>query len=123
MVDEDAEKVYAPFLINRALSHHFDTVMMANMMNLSSNISKRMHYDFLLGTVRSVKRPFKKWHKYIQPDDIDIIKENYDCSTEKALEILKLLTVDQVQSIKNKTNKGGVDNVRNHDRGNTKNKK
>ena len=44
MEDDIAEKVYAPFMINRSLSYFYDTVGMANVMNRFHHISNKLQY-------------------------------------------------------------------------------
>ena len=65
IVDDLTEKDYNPFLVNRALSQHKDCVLFANEMNRRHFTDKKMQFDFLLKTVRSMKRPFAKWAKKI----------------------------------------------------------
>jgi hypothetical protein len=103
------EKDYVPFLINRALSQHYDCVLYANQMNIYSNLDKRLQYQFYLNSIRSYKRPFQKWLKRETVADLDTVKEYYNISTEKAKEALKILTDDQLNIIKQKLDKGGSD--------------
>ena len=70
IVDEITEKEYQPFLINRALSQHKDCVLFANEMNRRHHLDKKPQFDFLLNTVRSMKRPFAKWVKAEKNDEI-----------------------------------------------------
>ena len=48
-IDEDpsVEKEYPPFIINKCLSGHLDTVMFANEMNKYPFLPKKMQHDFL----------------------------------------------------------------------------
>lgn len=123
VVTKDDEKDYNAFIVNRALSQHLDCVLPANQMNLNAHLEPKMQFDFLLNIVRGYKRPWQTWNKYEKPDDLDLIKEYYSCSSEKALVILNLLGQDQIQQIREYNNKGGVDNVRKSSRGKTKEKK
>ena len=108
MVDEETEAVYAPFLINRALSYHKDCIMYANEMNRRHHIDKKMQNDYLLNTVRSKKRPFNKWVKPEKSEDLECIKTYYGLSSLKAREALRLLTDEQIQELKEKTDTGGL---------------
>jgi hypothetical protein len=67
-----------------------------------------MQNDFLLNTVRSVKRPFAKWAKSEKNNDIECIKLVYGLSDSKALDALRLLTKEQIQQLKEKTFTGGL---------------
>ena len=100
METQEDEKAYVPFVVNRALSYHMDTVLLANEMNKLPNTDKKLQYDFLINIVRSRKRPYQKWTKYIAPDDIEVVKEYYGYSNEKATAALQLLSPDQLEKIK-----------------------
>jgi len=100
------EKKYPPFIINKCMSHHMDTVMFSNEMNQYPGLDKKIQYDFFINTVRSRKR-FSPWGKKEKVKDLEAIKEYYCYSTEKALQALEILTPIQVNFIKDKLNKGG----------------
>lgn len=108
IVDEHTEKAYEPFLVNRALSYHFDCIMFANEMNRRPFVDKKLQNDFLINTVRSRKRPFNKWVKAEKSEDIACIKTFYGLSTAKAQEALSLLNEEQLQQLKEKTAEGGL---------------
>ena len=97
--DELAEKGYNPYLVNRGLSYFQDTISLANEMNQNHFLDKKLQYEFLLNIVRKRKR-FSKWHKKQEDENVDIICEYYNCSQRKAVEILKVLTEDQVSAIR-----------------------
>ena len=100
------EKQYNSFIINRSLSYFQDTILLSNEMNINHHLDKLLQFHFLLNTVRKRKR-FSKWVKPEIVDDLEIVKEFYGYSTEKAYQILPLLTNEQLQIIKNKIKKGG----------------
>ena len=108
MVDAETEKIYIPFLVNRALSQHYDCILYANEMNRRHFLDKKLQNDFLLNTVRSKKRPFVKWAKSEKNDDIECIKKIYGLSDAKALDALRLLNDEQIQKIKENTEIGGL---------------
>ena len=108
IVDEITEKNYTPFLTNRALSQHKDCVLFANEMNRRHGADKKMQNDFLLNTVRSMKRPFAKWAKSEKNDDLECIKLVFGLSDSKAQEVVRLLSKEQIQQIKEQTQKGGL---------------
>ena len=58
--DPDTERKYAPFIINKCMSGHLDTVLLANEMNINCHLDHKMQYDFLKSTVKKNKR-FSKW--------------------------------------------------------------
>jgi hypothetical protein len=45
--NQDLEKAYTPFLVNRGLSFTADTLLAANEMNAAPFLDKRMQYDYL----------------------------------------------------------------------------
>ena len=108
IVDEITEKEYTSFLVNRSLSYHKDCIMYANEMNRRHFLDKKMQSDFLLNTIRSQKRPFAKWAKAEKSDDLECIKQIFNFSDSKAREARRLLTQDQIQELKEKTDIGGL---------------
>jgi hypothetical protein len=108
IVDDLTEKEYQPFLVNRALSQHKDCVLFANEMNRRHHSDKKMQNDFLLNTVRSMKRPFAKWAKAEKNDDLECIKLAFSLSDSKAREALRLLSKEQILQLKEDTYKGGL---------------
>jgi hypothetical protein len=109
IVDDWSEKQYNPFIVNKSLSFGADTVIAANEMNSRPHLEKRLQFDFLINIVRPRKR-FNKWLKAEKVEDIDVIKQYYKYNTEKALQALELLTPDQILTIKEKLNTGGLTN-------------
>jgi hypothetical protein len=106
MIDDLDEKAYVPFVVNRSLSYFQDTIMFANEMNRWHHIDNRLAFDFLINTIRKRKR-FSKWIKPEKENDIDVVKEYYGYSNEKARQVIPLLTHDHITAIKGKVNKGG----------------
>ena len=107
MVDDIAEKGYNAFMVNRSLSYFNDTVLIANEMNRHSHLDSRLQFDFLINIVRKRKR-FSKWAKPQIESDIEVIKEYYDYSNEKARQALSLLSPDQINGLRKKVSKGGT---------------
>ena len=106
MIDDVAEKAYAPYMVNRQLSYFNDTVLAANEMNLKHHIDNRLQFDFFINIVRKRKR-FSKWFKPEQISDLDVVKKYYGYSNEKARQVLALLSTEQINELKNKVAKGG----------------
>jgi hypothetical protein len=97
---------YPPYIVNRCLSGHLDTVLFANEMNKYSNLDKDLQYAFLLYTLRKRKR-FSPWLKKEQVNNLDLVKKHYGYSNEKAKVALTLLTKTQIEHIRNKHDMGG----------------
>jgi len=106
MVDDLAEKAYNSFMVNRSLSYFNDTVLMANEMNINHHLDNRLQFDFLINIVRKKKR-FSKWIKPETVSDVEVVKEYYGYSNEKARQALSLLTSEQINELKKKVYKGG----------------
>ena len=109
MKSEDKEwiKKYPAFIINKILSGFQDAIMLVNEVNRNHFLDKDMQYSFLLNSIRSKKRfsPFLRANKL---KDIDLVKEYYGYSNEKAKTVLDILTKDQLKLIKEKLYKGGT---------------
>ena len=109
LVEEDpvAIKGYAPYIINRCLSGHLDCVLFANEMNKYSFLDKDMQYSFYLNTLRKRKR-FSPWLRKDKVTDLEIIKQYYGYSNEKAENALNILIPDQIKFIKQRLDTGGM---------------
>ena len=106
LLTEQDEKSYSPFMVNRALSYHRDTALIANQMNLYPSTDKKLQYDFLLNIVRASKRPYSKWYKKAKSSDLETVKEYYGYGDSKAVEALKILSNDQIAAMKKQLYKG-----------------
>jgi hypothetical protein len=106
MVDDISEKTYSPFMVNRGLSYFPDTILYANEMNLNHHIDSRLQFDFLINIIKK-KRRFSKWAKPMNIENLELIKEYYGYSNEKAKSVLSLLNDDQINELKMRIYKGG----------------
>jgi len=106
MVDDIAEKSYIPFMVNRGLSYFPDTILYANEMNLNHHIDHRLQFDFFINIIKKKKR-FSKWAKAIDIENLQLIKEYYGYSNEKAKSVLSLLNNEQIEELKIRIYKGG----------------
>ena len=106
MIDDVAEKAYAPYMVNRQLSYFPDTVLAANEMNRNHHIDNRLQFDFFINIIRKRKR-FSKWYKPETVSDLEAVKKYYGYSNEKARQVLTLLNTDQINELKRKVTTGG----------------
>lgn len=106
MVDDISEKAYTPFMVNRGLSYFPDTILYANEMNLQHHIDHRLQFDFFINIIKKKKR-FSKWAKPINIENLELIKEYYGYSNEKAKSVLSLLNDTQINELKLRMYKGG----------------
>ena len=104
----EEQKDYNAYVINKALSFHYDCVLQANEMNQYPNLPNLLQYHYLLNKVRGYKRPYQKWVKRETTEDLDAIKEYYDYSNDKARDVMVLLNDAQLEEIKKRLYKGGT---------------
>jgi hypothetical protein len=105
----ETEKDYNAFVVNRALSFHYDCVLQANEMNRYPSLPGSLQYQYLLNTIRGYKRPFRPWQKRETIENLEAVKEYYNYSYEKAKEVMVLLNANQIEEIKKQIHKGGTD--------------
>ena len=108
LIEEDPSTIkdYAPYIINRCLSGNIDSILFANEMNKYSFLDKDMQYSFYLNTLRKKMR-FSPWLRKDKVTDLEIIKQYYGYSNEKASNALKILTPEQINYIKQRLETGG----------------
>ena len=107
--DEEWEKKYPPFIINKCVYPFQDTIMLVNEINQLPHLDKKLQFDFLLNSIRSRKR-FTPWLKASRIEDLEYVKEYYGYSNDKAKQALDILTDEQIATIKQKLRKGGMKN-------------
>tara|TARA_B100000029_G_C16899562_1_gene713525 strand:+ start:42 stop:422 length:381 start_codon:yes stop_codon:yes gene_type:complete len=108
LIDEDPslEKEYPPYIINRCFSGHIDSIMFANELNKHPNLPKKLQYDFFLNSLRKKKR-FSPWLRKDQIKNLDLIKQYYGYSNEKAKQVLNILTKEQLSFMRDRLETGG----------------
>jgi hypothetical protein len=106
-LDDQAEKEYIPFIVNKSLSYFVDTVMYANEMNYYNQMPKEWQFEYLRCSINKGKR-YGGWVKKDQDSThLPLVKEYYKYSDEKAKAALSLLTDDDLAIIKQKLFRGG----------------
>jgi hypothetical protein len=104
--DELAEKGYKPYLTNRSLSYHQDSILYANEMNMRPHLDSKLQYEYLLNTLRKRKR-YSKWKKEVPDATVEMIMEYYGYSRSKAEQALRVFTDEQIETIRNNSDRGG----------------
>ena len=99
--DPDIEKQYPSYIVNRCLSGHIDAILFANEMNMRPNLSKKLQYDFFLNSLRKRKR-YSPWIRKEQLENLDLVKSYYGYSSEKAKQVLNILTREQLSFIRDR---------------------
>ncbi len=97
---------YNPYLTNRCFAEHIDTILMAEEMNQAHNLAPDLQYEFYYYAVRRGRR-FGFPPKPPEVEHLELIQRHYGYSREKAIQALKLLTFDQIQSILRSKDTGG----------------
>jgi len=108
MTTPDFERAYNPFMVNRALSYHFDTVLLASEMNENPHLPARLQYDYLRSSVRKRKR-FAKWHKPEASENLDAAMEFFGLGRRQAEEALSVMTPVQIMDMKQCLCRGGLE--------------
>lgn len=101
------EKDYNPFITNKALSFYLDTILYANEMNQHSHLDKHMQYSYFINTIRGMNRKHA-WIKKQKDEDVELVKDFYRVNHKHALEIVNLLTENDLKQIKRTIKIGGV---------------
>ena len=104
--DEDWEKKYPSYIVNKCLFPFPDTILLVNEMNRLHHLDKKLQFDFLLNSLRPRKR-YTPWMKAKKVETLEYVKEYYGYSNEKARAALELLDEKQISAIKEKLYKGG----------------
>lgn len=105
--DEGAVKGYPPFIINKCLAHHTDSILYANEMNKHSELDKKMQYDFYINSLKPRKR-FAPWAKKETLEHLDLVKQYYGYNHNKALAALRILTNSDLEKIAKLLDTGGT---------------
>ena len=106
IIDEETEKQYNPYIVNKGLSFGADTIIHANEMNSRPHIPKIAQNFYLINNIVKRKR-YNKWIKSELNNDLELVKQYYGYSKEKAKQALSILNQDQLDTIKQKLEKGG----------------
>tara|TARA_B100000902_G_scaffold360301_1_gene376828 strand:- start:451 stop:837 length:387 start_codon:yes stop_codon:yes gene_type:complete len=98
---------YPPYIVNKCLAGHLDCIMFANEMNKYHFLSKDMQYNFYINILRKRKR-FSPWIRKDKVTNLDCVKQYYGYSNEKASQVLKILSNEQIDFIKQRLDTGGT---------------
>lgn len=97
---------YSKFLVDMMLSRHVDTVLFAEEMNERPRLSNKMHFYYLWHAIPKKKR-FSKMNKGPKIKNLELVKQYYGYSDEKAMEIMDLLAEKDFEYIKQSLYQGG----------------
>ena len=97
---------YNPFLTNRAFAGFIDTIMLATEMNQHPDLDPYLQYQFYYYGVRKGSR-FDPISKPTEPEGLEVVMAYYQYSKQKALEVMPILTKDNILGMIKSMNKGG----------------
>ena len=106
--DEQRERKYPPYIVNKCVAPFQDTIMLVNEINQFHHLDKKLQFDFLINSLRPRKR-YTPWVKAMKLENLEYVKEFYGYDNEKAKVALDILDDEQISAIKQKMNKGGRD--------------
>jgi hypothetical protein len=104
--DEEWERKYVPFIVNKCVGAFPDTIMLVNEINQLPNLDKKLQFHFLINSLRPRKR-FTPWLKATKLENLEYVKEFYGYSNVKAKAALDILSDDQLATIRKRLYKGG----------------
>lgn len=97
---------YNPFLTNRAFAGFIDTIHFAEQMNQHHRLAPDLQYDFYYYGIRKGSR-FDPVPKREDPVGLDIVMAYFKYSRQKAMEVLGLLSHDDLLNMNSSMDKGG----------------
>ena len=106
--DEQWEKKYPSYIVNKCVAPFQDTIKLVNEINQFHHLDKKLQFDFLINSLRPRKR-YTPWVKAMKLENLEYVKEFYGYDNEKAKVALDILNDKQISAIKQKMNKGGRD--------------
>jgi len=104
--DPSLKKDYPPFIVNKCLSGHLDCILFANEMNKYHFLDRDIQYNFYINILRKKKR-FSPWIRKDKITDLEYVKSYYGYSNEKASQVMKILSHEQIEFIKQRLDTGG----------------
>jgi hypothetical protein len=110
LMEQDAanEKSYVPFLMNKAMSYHYDCLSFVQDMNQRYHLEPRMQHDYLFQTIRGKRRPFIKSVKPEVHATLTNIQKVFGYSPLKAKDAMAILSPDSLMSIMRFCDTGGL---------------
>jgi hypothetical protein len=99
LLNDETVKSYNPFLVNYYVAMDKNLVFFADAMNRHGReLPKRLHYLFYLKEVPPKKR-FLRYEKGTKETGLESMKKYFCVNTEKARDIMGLLSEDVIKSI------------------------
>ncbi len=106
--DDNSDREYSAFMVNRGLSQYADTIMFAQIMNTyGSYTSNRAQYDFYRYGITNKKKRFAKWSKAKKHEDLLEYASYFGMTPDLFEKNLELMTDEQISEMKSMFEKGG----------------
>lgn len=102
--DPAFEKTYSQYMINRFLAMYRGTLEMSNLLTGLEDISNKNHFLLLMKTLPKKKIWFSYKKKEFTPNktSVNIISDYFRVSKKDAIDILKLLSPEQLNNIESR---------------------
>jgi len=112
VLHENEHNEYEPYKMNKFLSQSADSIFDVNDMNGLPDLPIPLQYDYFINSIRRRSRRPEKWlvDSSMSVNDLDIVKEYFNYSNQKAKDALLLLGESELEYIRSKTYKGGKEN-------------
>ena len=112
VLSDEQHRDYYPYSMNQALSQSSDSILYVNDMNGLPHLPIPLQYDYFINSIRRRSRRLEKWlvDSSKSDNDLDIVKEYFNYSNQKAKDALLLLGESELEYIRSKTYKGGKEN-------------
>lgn len=106
--DEETEKAYDAYIVNRGMSQTPETARLAAMMDSNYHLPKKMQFGFYYHIIPRNKR-YTKWAKgeLERKDIIELLMKLYKYSRKRAAEVSSLINKDEVVKLKERLEEGG----------------
>lgn len=99
VIDQENERDYDAYIVNRALSLHPDCLFIAEQMNRLHGLPSLLQYQYLMGKVRSQRRTYEQWPKKVKTDELKAVAWYFGYSLTKASMALDILSEEQITYI------------------------
>lgn len=108
IIKRDPERIkdWNPYAVNMVLSLHKDAILFVNEVNCRPKITPMQHYKYLFYALPKARR-FAKKAKPKRMEKLEVIRAYYDYNMTRALEVVDLLSDDDIKVMKQKLYKGG----------------
>lgn len=101
--DSDIEEFYKPWIVNKSLSNIPDALFIANELNKYLEVPLKNQFEYYFYSIEKKARKGSIWNKPENINqDIELVKEVYGYSREKAEVVLEILTKDQLEQMRNR---------------------